>query len=155
MKRISMILAVSLVAFVPPLAADALTFFVDTWEFKAPDDTDEEAIARHIFLESGVMDVFFDEGHIFFNIYSSSQTEEGLPESGSALDLASQEGADFLVELMTDENGASWTLFDTDDSAEAGRGRLDLEETDATLDPEQRWMALGNALASEILTAVD
>lgn len=135
------------------IGAYAHTFFVDTWEEDDRKDLEEEVRFNHIALESGMMDVLFEKGHIFFNIYTSYSGTGGMPLVGSALDLAGEEGADYLIELIPDENGATWRLFSTSGAREPCNGYANIESIDEELEAVRRWMALGSSLAEEILAA--
>ena len=150
-KRISA-LAFLLVAGIT-VGAEAHTFLVDTWENADREDLEEEERFNHIALESGMMDVLFDKGHIFFNIYTSFSEMDETPPTGSALKLAGEEGADFLIELVPDENGAAWRLFSTSKMTESDHGYAAIDDIDEEMEEVQRWMSLGGILTGQILAA--
>ena len=134
------------------LAAEANTFLVDIWETAAREDLDEDVRTMHVSLESGVMDALFDQGHVFFNIYTNPESVGGAPVPGSALELADEEGADYLLEIIPDDGGVSWRLYRTSGSVEPDGGYVAIDGIDEELGLEERWMALGAALAGDLLS---
>ena len=153
MKCFAKILGAVVFAGAAASGASAHTFLVDTWEMADRADLEEEARFCRLALESGMMDVLFEEGHIFFNIYSSPSATGTMPVSGSALALAGEEGADYLIELVPDDDGASWKVYGISGMLESG-GYVSIDGMDEELETVERWMALGNALASDVLSAV-
>jgi hypothetical protein len=109
---------------------------------------------RVVSAETGIMDTLFDQGHIFFNTYTSAGE---LPAGGSderILDEAAGQGASYLLILKPESTGITWRLYHVPGRLYITEDYADLETIDPGLDPDERWMALGVTLAGVMLGSV-
>jgi hypothetical protein len=112
---------------------------------------------RVVSLESGLMDVLFEEGHIFFNMFTpvgSYYPGEMSPEDEKALTDAEEFGAAFLLVIRPDEKGAFWKLCRVGEPGNATEGFADYSETDADKSIRDRWISLGSILADSVIPLI-
>lgn len=137
--------------FSSSLSASSLTLLVETKDSKPREEMDIQEKIRVVSLESGVMDVLFEKGHIFFNMFSLKGDESSSDSDMEVLNYAEKLGAGFLLVLNPDENGAAWHLLSVNRSSDGMRGFVNLSETDADKKPAERWVILGTMLGEEVV----
>lgn len=101
--------------------------------------------------ETGIMDSFFDRGHIFFNIYTSGGNPADKKLDQTALKQAREEGASHLLILIPDSGGITWKLYGVSGGQEMTAGYTVLDNSDPEKKIEQRWLSLGSKIADEVL----
>lgn len=137
------------------LSASSLTLLVDTRDDIPRGEMEMDQLIQVVSLETGIMDTLFDEGHIFFNIYTvigngdSQNIDERADET--ALEYAREQGANYLLVLTPESDGASWTLYEAGDTAVVVSGYMDISETDPDKKEAERWISLGEMLAKEVV----
>ncbi len=131
----------------------ALTFMIDTRETLEFDKLEGDRRIRVIATETAIMDALFDNGHIFFSMYTwldgtNDEIRDLLPIHHSR-----REAVDYLIRLSPDDEGVAWSLYSVKPAAAVSSGRMELDDTDTF--PEDgsvtRWTALGELLAGQIL----
>ena len=133
------------------LSASSLTFLVDTRDEMPRGDMEIEQKIKVVSLETGIMDTFFEKGHIFFNTYSIRKSSMREKADEKVLKIAVDEGADFLLILLPDADGASWSLFRVAGSTHLGEGSVGIGETDSEKNTGERWTSLGIILAEAVM----
>ncbi len=133
------------------LSASSLTLLVDTRDELPAEEMENSRSVKVVSIETGIMDTLFDEGHIFFNMYSSRI--EGAEEAAdaNALKYAEELGAGFLLVLLPEEEGASWRFYRVGSASIEGRGYSDFHDTDPEKEIRERWISLGVSLAFEVV----
>jgi len=136
------------------LSASSLTFLVDTRDEMPRGDMEIDQHTAVVSFENGVMDTLFDEGHIFFNIYTVLGDSDAGKADEKALEYAGDEGANFLLVLTPDDQGAAWTLYKVENPELTANGYVDLSRTDPEKKTPERWTSLGILLADELMDNV-
>lgn len=132
----------------------ALTFLVDTRDTMPLGDMEIDRKIRVVSAESGIMDTLFDNGHIFFNIYSVPDEEGHIPSWESTVAHAKDVGANYLLKLTPDENGLTWEFYNVRDMRTLDKGYAEISSVSSELKPVERWTALGGALADRMMESV-
>ncbi|MFO7850636.1 MAG: hypothetical protein R6V67_11810 [Spirochaetia bacterium] len=146
-------------AFVFPAGADTVMVYTE----KAEGDGDVEMSRGY--LEDGVMEGFFDAGHIVFNAYPEMDEANSEPEDFSekfSVRAAKDGGATLLLEIAmkfdsSEENSlpdsASYRYYDLDSGDLLARGEADLpeEDDDKELKEEEKLNRLGSAVVESVL----
>ncbi len=134
--------------FSTSLSASSLTLLIETKDSMPRDEMDIEEKTRVVSLESGVMDVLFEKGHIFFNMFSLKSEE-------SSINYAEELGAGYLLVLNPVKNGASWQLIPVDRSSGGGEGFVNLSDTDPDKTSAERWAIMGTMLAEALVPLIN
>jgi len=150
MKRMIIALVLSLSA----LSLSGLTFLVDTHETMSLNDMETDRKIRVVSVESGVMDTLFDAGHIFFNMMTIPDEDGVTAGLEDSIELARNEGVDYLILLTPDDGGTSWALYHIARSSALDEGYVDFSGTDDTLDDRERWSQVGSIAASQMMARV-
>ena len=148
-------MTVLLVFLSSSLSASSLTFLIDTREEMPRADMEMEQRIKVVSVETGIMDTFFDKGHIFFNIYSLRNRSTWEEADIEALKYAADEGADFLLVLAPGDEGASWSLFRVSGLSHLGEGSVSIGETNPEMNTGERWTALGIILAEAVVSLIN
>ena len=127
------------------------TFLIETRISASRGDLSDSEHMRAIGTESGVMDTLFENGHIFFNIYSTPQEGGTRPPTERAAALADETGADFLLELIPESDGVSWRFLGIDEPRSVHRDYEPISQVADTLKGSERWTALGEILGRRIM----
>lgn len=136
------------------LSASSLTLLVDSRDDKPRGEMDMDQLIQVVSLETGVMDTLFDEGHIFFNIYTVIGKTSTQEADETALEYAREQGAHYLLVLEPDSEGSSWTLYEVSETAVYGSGYMDISVTDPEKKVAERWISLGEMLAEEVIKPI-
>ena len=147
-------MAILMIFLSSSLSASSLTFLVDTRDEMPRGDMEMDQHTAVVSFENGVMDMLFDEGHIFFNIYTVLGGSDAGKADEKALEYAEDEGANFLLVLTPDDYGAAWTLFKVDNPEATANGYVDLSRTDQEQKSKERWTSLGILLGDEVMDNV-
>lgn len=105
-------------------------------------------------LESGVMDVLFDNGHIFFNTYSYTAKDQNSTKEDN-LAIARQTGVDYMVQLIPVTLGVNWFIYPMNRTGTEQENALYLEQVDQTLNNRKKWHALGKVLGQQIVDSIE
>jgi hypothetical protein len=132
----------------------AFTFLVDTRDSMPLEDMGIDRRIHVVSAESGIMDTLFDEGHIFFNIYSVPDDEGNFPSWESTVTHAKDVGANYLLKLTPDENGLSWEFYIVRDVRMLDEGYAEISTVSSDLKPVDRWTALGESVAEEMMESI-
>ncbi len=133
------------------LSASSLTLLIETKDSMPREEMDIQEKTRVVSLESGVMDVLFEKGHIFFNMFSLKGDKSSFDSELEVLNYAEELGAGFLLVLDPDENGAAWHLLSVNRISDGGEGFVNLSETDTDKKPAERWAIMGTMLGEEVV----
>lgn len=133
------------------LSASSLTLLVDTRDDKPRGEMEMDQLIQVVSLETGVMDTLFDEGHIFFNLYTVIGHTDTQRADESAMEYAREQGAQYLLVLQPDQEGSSWKLFKVNETSVSGSGYMDISQTDPDKKVAERWISLGEMLAKEVI----
>lgn len=147
MKRTGFLMFALTLTALLPMAASAHTILIDTWETDLPENMDLESRTRVVSAETGIMDLLFDEGHIFFNTYSVPTEGGVMPDFSVSVDLAGRIGAEYLIRLDPTEQGVAWKLYEVRDVSLLNEGYQSIDEVDSTLKSIERWTELGLIIA--------
>jgi len=137
------------------LSAFSLTLLIDTRDRVPREEMELQEKTRIVSLESGIMDVLFEEGHIFFNMYTLRDGNNTEGSDGELLEYAEDLGAGFLLILKPEEGGSSWRLTGIDGSGNRGEGFADIDETNPEDSERERWIDLGISLAKEVIVLMN
>lgn len=127
------------------------TFLIETRISASRGDLSDSEHMRAIGTESGVMDTLFENGHIFFNIYSTPREGGTHPPEERSVSLADETGADFLLELIPESDGVSWRFRGIDEPRSVHRDYEPISQVSDTLKGPERWTALGEILGRRIM----
>jgi hypothetical protein len=144
-------MAILMIFLSSSLSASSLTFLVDTRDEMPRADMEMDQLRAVVSFENGVMDMLFDEGHIFFNINTVLGGSDAGKADEKALEYAGDEGANVLLVLTLDDQGAAWTLFQLADPESNAAGYVDLPYTDPEKKTPKHWTSLGILLADEVM----
>jgi len=139
------------------LSASSTTLLIDTRDSLPRSEMEIDEKTRVVSLESGLMDVLFEEGHIFFNMFTPVRDYspgEMSREDEKALADAGEFGAAFLLVLRPDEKGAYWKLCRVGAPGNPVEGFADYSETDPDKSIRERWISLGNILAYSVIPLI-
>ena len=136
------------------LSASSLTLLIETKDSMPREEMDIQEKTRVVSLESGVMDVLFEKGHIFFNMFSLKGDDSSSESEMEVLNYAKELGAGFLLVLNPDENGAAWHLLRVDLNSGGGEGFVYLSDTDDDKKPGERWVIMGTMLAEVVVPLI-
>ena len=137
------------------LSASSLTLLIETKDSMPRDEMDIQEKTRVVSLESGVMDVLFEKGHIFFNMFSLKEEDSSSESEMEVLNYAKELGAGYLLVLNPEDNGASWQLMPVDRSSGGGEGFVNLTDTDADKKIGERWTIMGTMLAEALVHLIN
>ena len=151
MKRIGSLILALLMALLVCAGASAHTILIDTWETDLPENMDLETRKRVVSAETGIMDLLFEEGHIFFNTYSVPGEDGAVPDFGDSVDLAGRIGAEYLIRLDPTEDGVAWKLYEVRGSRILNEGYRSIEDMDPNLKTIERWTELGLVIARVLI----
>lgn len=151
-KQVFLLLLVLLLSVVGPVFGH--TILIDTWEYEVPVNMEIEARIRVVSAETGIMDSLFDNGHIFFNIYSAPGEEGFMPEFSQTFQLAAEIGADYVLRLNPDEEGLGWLLYEADGENLLSEGYVSISEVDPDLKPIEMWTRVGLLVAGDMISRI-
>jgi len=137
------------------LSAFSLTLLIDTRDRVPREEMEIQDKTRVVSLESGIMDVLFEKGHIFFNMYSLQTEHDTERSDAELLEYAEDLGAGFLLILKPEEQGSFWQLSRVDGSGSGGEGFVDIDDTDSTEGLRERWIDLGTTLANDVIALMN
>jgi len=138
-----------------PLSAFSLTLLIDTRVEVPREDMEIREKTRVVSLESGIMDVLFEEGHIFFNMYSLQAENNEVQSDAEILKYAKDLGAGFFLILKPDDHGSFWRLSRVDGSGSGVEGFADIDDIDQDGSVRERWIKLGTALAKDVIALMN
>jgi hypothetical protein len=144
-------MAILMIFLSSSLSASSLTFLVDTRDEMPRADMEMDQLRAVVSFENGVMDMLFDEGHIFFNINTVLGGSDAGKADEKALEYAGDEGANVLLVLTLDDQGAAWTLFQLGDPESTADGYVEVSHTAPEKKTPERWTSLGILLADEVM----
>jgi len=137
------------------VSVSSLTLLIDTRDRVPREEMEIQEKTQVVSLESGIMDVLFEEGHIFFNMYTLQSGADSERSESELLAYAGDLGAAYLLILEPGEGGASWRLSDVKGAGGGGEGFADIDETDQNDSDRERWIELGSLLAEDVITLMD
>ncbi|KGM42461.1 hypothetical protein JY97_13665 [Alkalispirochaeta odontotermitis] len=107
-------------------------------------------------LETGIMDVLFDEGYIVFNrMISTKNKKSAKMMNREAVRFAVEQDVDLLLVLIPDERGALWSLVQVGNAYKLDDGFADISAIEYKGNEMKRWISLGNSLAVSVLSVFD
>ncbi len=130
------------------------TFLLSTWINNPQGEVGKDAWNNVLGIESGIMESLFDNGHIFFNVYDFMDQERPSLSSEHIRSLTSETGADYLLRLIPDEEGAAWNLY-SGDGADIDGDYEDLSRFADYRNDEARWAALGQLVGRNLMDSLN
>ncbi|MFP4617900.1 MAG: hypothetical protein ACLFMZ_03560 [Spirochaetaceae bacterium] len=158
-KTMTFIFSLLFISSLLPAGAETVMIYTD----KEKGEGDVEMSRGY--LEDGVMETFFDAGHIVFNAYPEMAEDATQPDGFSekfSVRAAKAGGASLLLEIFikfdaNEENklpySASYSLYELKTGELLAHGEEDLPDKDdeKELGKEERLHRLGSAVASRVL----
>lgn len=159
-SRAIFVCSILLINVLMPVAAETVMIYSD----KSLGLGDEQSAIRYI--EDGIMEVFFDAGHIIFNgtyqMISESEEEENLFNDSPVYRIAKSGGATYVLNIQLrfteDEEdllpvSASYTFIDLTTERNLASGLLPLEKGNEwkEKEPHELVQSLGRRLGIEAL----
>lgn len=105
-------------------------------------------------LETGIMDVLFDEGYIVFDRISIKDGKSAAAMDRRGIEFALEQDADLLLVLVPSKRGALWSLVQVEHANKLGGGFADISIIEHDGSEMRRWISLGNFLAVKALGAL-
>lgn len=136
------------------LSVHAATFMIEIQVSSSEDEMQGYEKNRIRGIESGLMDVLFYDGNIFFNSYKNSSENDSFSSFNDSLSLAKDSGADYFLELLPDESGAKWNLYRVGKPEKIKTSYEDIMQIEKNSSVEKRWMALGAILGQHMLESI-
>jgi len=136
---------------IAPFSAPSATVLIETRDSQTWETMDFAQRVRIVSVETGLMDSLFDHGHIFFNVYTHTKRSAKRALDQTALNFATEEGAQFLLILMPNKLGVNWRLYEVSEKNLLIRNFSALNKINPELKPRDRWLALGGLLAEDIV----
>lgn len=136
------------------LSASSMTLLIDTRDSTPRVEMDINEKTKVVSIETGLMDVLFDKGHIFFNMFTTLTDDSSGQADNDALSYAGEIGAAYLLVLFPEENGASWNLYKVDSSEDKIEGFEDYNQTDSEKKERERWLSLGSNLGESVIVHI-
>jgi len=106
-------------------------------------------------LETGVMDILFDEGYIVFDRISIKNEKSAAMMDREAIEFAVEQEVDLLLVLVPNERGTSWSLVQIEHAKELSDGFADISIIELGGSEMKRWISLGNSLAASLLSTLE
>ena len=120
-----------------------------SWDNVEPDER-----MRVTGIESGVMETLFDNGFVFFSMYNPPD-EKGQHQPLELLQsISAKSGADYLLELLSDESGVTWRLHSLGGQATVKEAYADISLVAKSIDHGRRWFALGQILGQQLADSI-
>jgi len=140
--------------------AHAASLFPQTLLIETRDEVSRQAMEmrRRIqitSLETGIMDILFDEGYIVFDRISIKDKKSAAVMDREAIEFAVEQEADLLLVIVPNERGTSWRLVQIENARGMSYGFADISIIELGGSEMKRWITLGNSLAASVLSKLE
>ena len=136
----------------PLTLLSSLTVLIETRIISSLEDLNPDEAIRVVSVETGLMDALFENGHIFFNLYNTPNEDGDYLANGP--ELAAENRADTMVELIPDPYGVYWKVVSIGNNFFNFENYERLSQIDQVLNERERWIALGTIVGRRIVEII-